>query len=53
LQSTQTAAESIEPLDAGIEAVSLAASFRAMPVTDPLDGETVLCYRSYLPAANY
>jgi hypothetical protein len=53
LQSTHTAAESSEPLDTGIEAVSLAASFRALPITDPLDGETVLCYRSYLPAASY
>ena len=24
----------------------------ALPVTDPLDGERVLCYRSFLPAAN-
>ena len=24
----------------------------ALPVTDPLDGERVVCYRSFLPAAN-
>jgi len=26
--------------------------FRALPVVDPLDGEKVVCYRSFLPAAN-
>ena len=26
--------------------------FLALPVTDPLDGERVVCYRSFLPAAN-
>jgi len=29
----------------------LHASLRALPTTDDNDGETVLCYRSYLPAA--
>ncbi len=33
-----------------LERVALKAHFRAMPVTDPLDGERVLCYRSFLPA---
>jgi hypothetical protein len=32
-----------------LERIALNAQFRAMPVTDPLDGERVLCYRSYLP----
>jgi hypothetical protein len=32
--------------------VLLKAQFLALPVTDPLDGERVLCYRSFLPAAN-
>jgi hypothetical protein len=32
--------------------VLLKAQFLAFPVTDPLDGERVLCYRSFLPAAN-
>jgi hypothetical protein len=31
--------------------VSLRASFLALPYTDPNDGQTVLCYRSYFPAA--
>jgi hypothetical protein len=30
----------------------LKAQFLALPVTDPLDGERVVCYRSFLPAAN-
>ena len=33
-----------------LERVALKAQFRALPVTDPLDGERVLCYRSFLPA---
>jgi hypothetical protein len=32
-------------------AISLRASFLALPYTDPNDGQTVLCYRSYFPAA--
>ena len=32
-------------------AVSLRAAFIALPYTDPNDGQTVLCYRSYFPAA--
>jgi hypothetical protein len=35
-----------------LERILLAAEFRALPVTDPLDGERVVCYRSFLPAAN-
>jgi len=30
--------------------VALKAQFLALPVTDPLDGERILCYRSFLPA---
>jgi hypothetical protein len=30
----------------------LKGQFLALPVTDPLDGERVVCYRSFLPAAN-
>ena len=32
--------------------VLLMGQFMAMPVTDPLDGEHVVCYRSFLPALN-
>jgi hypothetical protein len=34
-----------------LERVMLAGSFRALPVVDSLDGERVVCYRSFLPAA--
>jgi hypothetical protein len=34
-----------------LERVLLKAHFRALPVTDPVDGERVLCYRSFVPAA--
>ena len=34
------------------ERVLLKGQFLALPVTDPLDGERVVCYRSFLPAAN-
>ena len=30
----------------------LKAQFLALPVTDPLDGERIVCYRSFLPAPN-
>jgi len=33
-----------------LERVLLTGAFRALPVTDPLDGERVVCYRSFLPA---
>ena len=32
-----------------LERVLLAGEFRALPVTDPLDGERVVCYRSFVP----
>jgi hypothetical protein len=32
--------------------VTLKGKFLALPVTDPLDGERVVCYRSFLPAPN-
>ena len=37
---------------AGLQRVLLKGQFLALPVTDPLDGEHVLCYRSFLPAAS-
>lgn len=33
-----------------LSAVSLRASFLALPITDPNDGQSVLCYRSYFPS---
>jgi hypothetical protein len=41
----------ISKMAVDLAAVSLRASFLALPVTDPNDGQTVLCYRSYFPAA--
>jgi hypothetical protein len=55
LQAMTGAEELNVPMDAknklGMQRVLLKAQFTAMPVTDPLDGERVLCYRSFLPAA--
>jgi len=56
LQTMVNAEESSIPLSSknpgGQARVLLNAQFLALPVTDPLDGEHVLCYRSFLPAAN-
>lgn len=56
LQSMTGAEESITPLNGksqnGHARVVLKGQFLALPVTDPLDGEKVVCYRSFLPAAN-
>jgi hypothetical protein len=55
LQSLGSAAETMSPLagkqNGTLERVLLAGEFRALPVTDPLDGERVVCYRSFLPAS--
>src|ERR1700678_1985656 len=51
LQAMQGSAEMVEPLAAPLERVRLAGAFRALPVEDANDGETVLCFRSYLPGA--
>jgi hypothetical protein len=51
LQAMQGSAETVEPLAAPLEQVRLAGAFRALPVKDANDGETVLCFRSYLPGA--
>ena len=48
LQSMHGAAE-LSANDPGqYERVRLSAAFRALPVKDPVDGETVLCFRSYV-----
>jgi hypothetical protein len=56
LQTMSGAEEAQELLDAkqknGLARVLLKAQFTALPVTDPLDGERVVCYRSFLPVAN-
>jgi hypothetical protein len=54
LQCMSGADEAINPLAAnensGIARVLLKGNFTALPVNDPLDGERVLSYRSFLPA---
>ncbi len=50
LQAMQGSSEAVEPIAAPLTSVRLAGTFRALPVRDLNDGETVLCFRSYLPA---
>jgi len=56
LQPMKSAEEAALPLagkDKGrLERIALNAQFLALPVTDPLDGERVVCYRSFVPAKN-
>ena len=56
LQSSAGATEATEPFDSkhkdGLVRSLLKAQFLALPVTDPLDGERVVCYRSFVPAPN-
>jgi hypothetical protein len=56
LQTATGAEEAISPLNqkdqCGQSRVLLKGLFLALPVTDPLDGERVVCYRSFLPATN-
>ena len=56
LQSMASAEEAAISLDGkhktGLNRVTLKGQFLALPVTDPLDGERVVCYRSFLPAAH-
>jgi hypothetical protein len=56
LQTMSGAEETVAPLNgkdqSGQSRVTLKGQFLALPVTDPLDEERVVCYRSFLPAAN-
>ena len=56
LQAMSGAEEAVAPLNGrnqnGQSRVMLKGQFLALPVTDPLDGERVVCYRSFLPATN-
>jgi hypothetical protein len=55
LQPVTSASESAQPLSGKgqgrLERIALNAEFMALPVTDPLDNERVVCYRSFVPAA--
>jgi hypothetical protein len=48
LQTMSGIAETQSSAVGGYETVRLAASYRALPVKDPVDGETVVCFRSYV-----
>jgi hypothetical protein len=54
LQPMVSAGESAQPLSGKgqgrLERMALNAEFVALPVTDPLDNERVVCYRSFVPA---
>jgi hypothetical protein len=56
LQPMASAQEAAAPLSGknpgGQTRLLLKGQFLALPVTDPLDGERLLCYRSFVPAAN-
>lgn len=56
LQPLAGAEETVTPLDgknkSGQSRVQLVGQFLTLPVSDPLDGERVVCYRSFLPAPN-
>jgi hypothetical protein len=43
--------EDFLPIAKPLSAISLRAAFLALPYNDPNDGQNVLCYRSYFPAA--
>lgn len=55
LQTAIEAAEDFESLNSerkgSWQRMLLRGQFMALPVTDPLDGERVLCYRSFLPTS--
>ena len=48
LQAMSGVAEANAAASGGYEKVQLSAAFRALPVKDPVDGETVVCFRSYV-----
>ncbi len=51
MQAAQSSCENRRELPAPVFNTMLHASLLALPTTDPNDGETVLCYRSYFPAS--
>jgi hypothetical protein len=48
LQTMSGIAEANAEASGGYEAVRQAAAFRALPVTDAVDEESVVCFRSYV-----
>ncbi|MGI8771094.1 MAG: hypothetical protein ACR2JE_06640 [Acidobacteriaceae bacterium] len=52
LQAMAGSAESLSLMMDPLTQVLLSAEFRALPVTDPIDGEQVCCFRTFVPASN-
>jgi hypothetical protein len=52
LQVMSGAAESNHDFGSPIVSRTLKATFRALPITDPTDGDQAVCYRSYFPASS-
>ena len=52
LQSATPAGETMHAIADDLYLTALHAEFTAMPVSDNVDGEQVVCYRVYLPAKN-
>ena len=48
LQAMASAAESSTSSAGGLEVIRQSAAFRALPVKDPVDGESVVCFRSFV-----
>lgn len=48
LQAAKGISETLIKSDGGFEAVCLTGSFRGLPVSDGVDGEKVICFRSYV-----
>jgi hypothetical protein len=48
LQAMASAAEASAAGSVGLETMRQSAAFRALPVTDPVDGENVVCFRSFV-----
>ncbi len=48
LQVSAGASEDVVATLGGLQKTRLAGAFRALPVVDPVDGETVVCFRSYV-----
>jgi hypothetical protein len=48
LQAAAGVSEDVAATLGGLQKQRLAGTFRALPVVDPVDGETVVCFRSYV-----
>lgn len=48
LQAMASAAETVTASGGGLEIMRQSAAFRALPVKDPVDGESVVCFRSFV-----